>query len=214
MQVVKVDLDGVEEGYLLQNVLSEEECQQFIEITEKIGYCDAPITVGMNKAEMMKDIRDNMRVMCQADIDLLCPIWERIKAHFPKQLNNGGDRIWQLNEKCGLNERLRFYRYDKNQRFAPHYDGCFRRTTGEQSHFTIIIYLNEGFQGGETTFFPGGVNSIWTKRVTKAEIKVNPKMGTALIFRHTGKNSPVHEGSPHLSEGKRKYVLRSDIMYE
>lgn len=34
-----------------------------------------------------------------------------------------------------------------------HFDGCFLRNTGgpkrDQSHYTLLIYLNEGFEGGK-----------------------------------------------------------------
>jgi hypothetical protein len=93
-----------------------------------------------------------------------------------------------------------------NEYFLPHLDGCFARSSKEQSHLTFIIYLNEGFEGGETGFFP--VPS------RPESIKVNPKEGQALLFFHSGPLSPVHEGAPHFSKGKFKYVLRSDIMYK
>jgi hypothetical protein len=48
----------------------------------------------------------------------------------------------------GLNERFRFYRYDPGQHFAPHMDGCYQRANGEESQFTFLVYLNDGFVGG------------------------------------------------------------------
>ena len=56
---------------------------------------------------------------------------------------------WEL---VGLNERFRYYRYDVAERFAPHLDGAFTRE-GEQSQLTFMLYLNDGFAGGETNFF-------------------------------------------------------------
>ena len=44
-------------------------------------------------------------------------------------------------------------------------------------------------------------------------VRVNPKRGSALLFFHTGNDSPLHEGSPHFSDNQFKYVLRSDSMY-
>jgi len=211
-KIVKIDLgEHVPEAFMLLNVLTDEECQKFIDVTESLGYTDAPITTGMTTAQMMKDIRDNSRVMWQANPEMLDVIFQRVKAHLPATLINGDiTKMWHLK---GLNERLRFYRYHKNEQFAPHFDGCFRWNTRDQTHYTFIIYLNDGFEGGETTFFPGNINSMWTTKFQRPEYKVNPKRGAALVFRHTGTNSPYHEGSPHTTDGKCKYALRSDVAY-
>lgn len=95
---------------------------------------------------------------------------------------------------CGLNERFRFYRYDRGERFAPHYDGCFRRSDDEESLLTFMIYLNEGYEGGSTTF------AEW-------DVEIVPKTAMMLIFRHC----LLHAGEA-VRRG-RKYVLRSDVMY-
>jgi len=94
----------------------------------------------------------------------------------------------------GANERLRCYRYRPGQRFGPHFDGAFQRSDNERSILTFIIYLNEGFEGGETTFLDLGE-------------AVGPRTGLGLFFQH-----PVlHEGS-EVTSGV-KYAIRSDIMY-
>jgi len=44
-------------------------------------------------------------------------------------------------------------------------------------------------------------------------VKVDPKMGSALLFFHgPHASSPLHEGS--LLKKGRKYVLRTDVMYK
>lgn len=92
---------------------------------------------------------------------------------------------------------------EKGQEFKPHFDGSFPRDEDEMSFFTFIIYLNGDLQGGETAFFPD----------QGEEVLVNPTLGQALVFWHKTKLSPYHAGLPHFSEGKVKYVLRSDLMY-
>ena len=56
------------------------------------------------------------------------------------------------------------------------------------------MYLNEGFEGGETEF------------VIPHEI-IEPLGGTMLLFAH----SQLHKGNP-VPNGI-KYVLRTDVMY-
>jgi len=80
------------------------------------------------------------------------------------------------------------------QRFAPHYDGCFRRNPSECSELTFMVYLNDGFAGGATTFHD-------------FDEEVVPQAGMALLFQH----QLLHEGCVVTSGVK--YVLRSDVMY-
>ena len=83
-----------------------------------------------------------------------------------------------------------FTRYLNGGQIGPHIDG--NRTAGEhQSVATILLYLNEDFQGGETC------SATW---------KVKPVAGSALILKQDVKHwgLPVKNGA--------KYIMRSDIM--
>eukprot|EP01103_Thecamoeba_quadrilineata_P004610 TRINITY_DN14348_c0_g1_i1.p1 TRINITY_DN14348_c0_g1~~TRINITY_DN14348_c0_g1_i1.p1 ORF type:complete len:256 (+),score=34.73 TRINITY_DN14348_c0_g1_i1:47-769(+) len=210
-KLFRQEISSVPGAFLLHHVLTKEECQKIIDFTELLGYTEAPISTGLNSAKMMKDIRDNRRVMWKANDETLEIMWERVKPHLPKIVNSGGV-IWELLEnEDGLNERFRFYSYSIGERFMPHYDGSFPRTRNCQSHFTFIIYLNEGMDGGETTFYIDGEEYNGNDQNV---VRVNPTTGTALLFRHTGLQSPLHEGTEHRSPNMKKYVLRSDIMYQ
>ena len=126
------------------------------------------------------------------------------RAVVPRASDRGAmDQAWT---PVGLNERLRFYRYEGGERFNRHYDGCFPRDDRtEMSIYTFIVYLSDEFVGGETTFF------VAAGRGKQSEVAVMPTCGSALIFPHGSHPlSPLHEGSV-VTEGL-KYVLRSDIM--
>ncbi|XP_070199983.1 uncharacterized protein [Littorina saxatilis] len=97
---------------------------------------------------------------------------------------------------------LRFLRYDPGHFFKPHYDGKHKRENGERSFFSLQLYLNEGFEGGSTTF----LSRHDTERLERVEVV--PKTGSVLIFQH----DIYHEGS-ELIKG-RKYAMRSDVMYQ
>ena len=64
---------------------------------------------------------------------------------------------------------------------------------------TLQLYLNEGFQGGETTFLHAS-NSA-------RDVPCVPCRGMVLLFEH----HLLHEGSA-LKQG-RKYTVRTDVMY-
>lgn len=209
-EVFKQTIEAVRGAFLLHNVLSEQECTQIIDFTEQLGFTDAPLSIGLNSAVMIRDVRDNKRSMWQADQKTLEALWQRIGHLLPQRVQfDDKSRLsgtWEIVDGArGLNERFRFYKYAANEHFQPHYDGCFPRSPDEQSHLTLIIYLNEGFDGGQTTFFVGDEE-------TEA-VSVDPHRGTALLFFHSGHDSPLHEGTPHHSQSQFKFVLRSDVMY-
>ena len=181
----KEELDD-ERIFVIHGFLSPEECAALIERSEELGYGDAPITTGAGFV-MRKDVRNNERVMVD-DGDLAARLFALARPMLPD--------TWFGWELVGLNERFRFYRYDPGQFFAAHTDGCFERDNGERSHLTFMVYLNEGFQGGETAFHLYG-----------EKVNVVPKTGMALVFYHRR----LHEGAAVRSG--RKYVLRSDVMY-
>ena len=127
---------------------------------------------------MRKDIRNNLRVMCD-DVQLAAKWYERLRRSC-RRLR----LVWNV---CGLNERFRYYRYEVGQYFAPHFDGCFRRSDVEESLFTFMIYLNDDFEGGETKFYftmadcgpassPNGVwlSSSGIRSCTKAPVREGP----------------------------------------
>jgi hypothetical protein len=97
-------------AFILLNVFTPEECQQWIEMTEKRGYSPALINVG-SRSVLMKDVRNNDRCMID-DVDMAQKIFERIKPYLPN--------VWKTHQLVGLNERLRFLRYDPGQKFESH----------------------------------------------------------------------------------------------
>jgi predicted 2-oxoglutarate/Fe(II)-dependent dioxygenase YbiX len=181
------ELDG-DNVFIIEHFLSAEECARHIDRSEQAGYEAAPITTSSGFV-MAPDVRSNARVMID-DPGLAAELWERVSPFIPRNFPG-----W---EPSGLNERFRYYRYDVAETFAPHYDGYYQRPNGERSKLTLMIYLNEGFEGGETNFFRSN---------GALRLAVEPECGKALAFLH----AQLHEGAP-VTAG-RKYVLRTDVMY-
>ncbi len=172
--------------YVIDDFLSQEECADQIRRTEAVGYEEATITT-VSGFVIDKERRNNSRLMID-DLAYARFLWERLLPFAPSPVPR-----W---EPVGLNERFRYYRYDPGERFKRHSDGHYRRDNGEVSRFTFMVYLNDGFEGGETIFhFPGD------------PIVVRPATGQALLFQH----SLLHEGAAVIAG--RKYVLRSDVMF-
>jgi predicted 2-oxoglutarate/Fe(II)-dependent dioxygenase YbiX len=165
-------------------VLSPAECAAELARIEALGPAEAPITTPRG-FERRPDLRNNDRVMFD-DPALAQRVFAAVRPTLPA--------AWVGREPCGANERFRGYRYQPGQVFRPHLDGCFQRDATERSELTLMVYLNDDFEGGETAF-------------ESPEMVVRPTAGSALLFFHALR----HEGR-EVQRGK-KYVLRSDAMY-
>lgn len=170
--------------WTVPDVLSAQECAAAIAKIEELGPEAAPITTERGFV-MRPDVRNNRRVVFD-DPALAADLFARVERHIPAQLAGM--------HAVGANERFRCYKYDPGQRFAPHYDGAFIRDARERSLLTLIVYLNDGYGGGETAFHDFGVH-------------VRPRRGMALLFQHL----LLHEGCV-VTRGI-KYAMRSDVMY-
>ncbi|MDA7967074.1 2OG-Fe(II) oxygenase [Ruegeria sp.] len=180
-------------GYVFELVdfLPVEICDRWITDIESTGFEPALIN-GVNGATRRPDIRNNDRLI-RDDAETAQNLWQSVLPFAPQTFRG--------RTAAGLNERLRFYRYDVGQMFDWHQDGYFERPSGERSLFTFMIYLNDDFKGGGTSFCDVYAGQSFP------EFCVTPKKGAALLFYH-----PImHRGDPVLSG--QKYVMRTDIMY-
>lgn len=168
--------------FTIDHFLSQEECRSFIEKSERIGYEPAMIETERGP-RLLKVIRDNSRLFC-TDPGMAVLLWQRIKPYVPIRIGNS--------YAIGLNELFRYYRYEPGQYFKKHIDQPFIRNGVEASYYTLLMYLNDNYRGGETTF---------EKSV------IYPKAGTALLFRH----DLLHSGNEVVTG--TKYVIRTDIMF-
>jgi prolyl 4-hydroxylase len=171
--------------WTIPNILSPEECRALIVRVEHQGPAPAPITTAGGFV-MRPDIRNNDRIIFD-DATLAATLFHRARSTIPNTMFNHYVPV-------GANERFRCYRYRPGQRFAPHYDGSFRRNAHEESMLTFMVYLNDGFQGGDTCFLD-------------LDERIVPKTGTGLLFQHR----QLHEGCE--VESGVKYVARTDVMF-
>lgn len=203
--------DEVQRGgfaFVLHNVFTVDECETIIEESEARGYEQALVNTGRTEI-LDTSYRNSSRNIydCEALAD---EIYSRIRAHLPSEGSFGyyeTCRPWVCE---GLNERLRFLRYDPGDFFAPHRDGSYRRPIGHPrpacSKLTVMMYLNSGgggggaFEGGETRFVSADCSS-------RPSVHLTPAAGDVLVFTH-----PIlHEGAAVIRG--RKYAIRTDVMY-
>jgi len=98
-----------------------------------------------------------------------------------------------------INHLFRVCKYQNEGFFGPHYDGVYMTSEDVRSFYTLMFYLNEEYEGGETAFLDREDHS----KVINA---IKPKAGMMIFFPQ----NIYHEGRAVKGE---KYIFRTDIMY-
>ena len=176
---------------LISNLFTPTECQELIQLSEKIGFQDALINTDGGKV-LNTQYRNNSRVEFR-NAPLSSLLWDRLKDNVPKVLDG--------KNACGVSDKFKCYRYSRGQRFNWHQDGSVARSMYEKSLYTCMVYLNQDFSGGTTDIrlpLPDQSNELKI---------VKPEAGLGLLFRH----ELVHRGA-ELIDGV-KYVLRTDVLF-
>jgi hypothetical protein len=97
---------------------------------------------------------------------------------------------------------------------VEHRDGPWIPREDQASLFTVIIYLNQNFEGGRTVLHgecAAGSHSGWGTKFPG----VKPVTGLALVFNH----DMLHAGEPVGADdlrgvGQAKWILRTEIVFE
>ncbi|KEY72832.1 hypothetical protein S7711_04418 [Stachybotrys chartarum IBT 7711] len=207
----------------LDNVLTEQECRQLIQLAERSVVSEdegepwrpAMIAAGPGIEAPAPGYRESDRIVWdhQGLTDL---VWERCC-----QADGLRDMLAVVNESNGVqpgewkfsrvNERIRFLKYSKGNFFKPHCDGPYwYEADGKtfQTHYTLHLYLNDSAEYSSNSELVGGATSFLS-RDRKRRIDVNPKAGSVLIFQH---KRLLHEGAT-VQKGE-KFTARMDILYE
>lgn len=168
--------------FTVAGLLAADECAALIAQAEARGFEPAGVRTADGGQKAMAHVRNNERLVFESPqwVDLL---WRRLFEAGLPTLDGA--------TAAGLPRALRFYKYGPGQRFRMHKDGPWSED-GRLSKLTLLVYLNEGFAGGDTAF---------------RGFRVEPRAGDALLFVH----DTWHEGAA-VEQGV-KYALRSDVMY-
>ncbi len=142
--------------------------------------------------EVDANVRDNLIAIVR-DPKVCDRLWERIASRVPRTMSSGWDGPRKTVTAAGLFQPLRVYRYEVGHHFGAHSDQSYTRD-GARSLLTLLLYLDEDFDGGETEF-PD------EKKV------IVPRTGDALWFQH----AVIHAGNP-VTRGT-KHLLRTDVLY-
>jgi hypothetical protein len=213
----------------LRNVITPEEC----------AYLVAQMSAGndLEQVTYREDYRRNDRCIFNSP-ELAEVLWHRVRptaealavrvdedpakqrllsAHAeqgdcPCELRVGfrKEGVWR---PVGLNECLRFCRYQPGGFFRAHCDATFVRSESEMSLFTCMFYLDSGMQGGATRFLKTDLELTLENHLQPASegdilASVTPEPGLCLLFFQPGL---LHEGEEVLRGAK--HILRTDVMF-
>lgn len=202
--------------HLLKDALTPDECAQIIGAAEKIGFTpDAPIRAA---GEEVSILAHNFYWI--ADEAFCEGLWKRVGAFVPAEVGGRAVR--------GLNRRFRVYRYVPGAEYRAHIDGAWPPSgispedtyiydaspagAKQSSLFTFLIYLNDEFEAGETTYFLPAA-----REGTLNAYPLKPIQGSIALFPHGEVDGNLlHEGTG-VHRGERpsaKYVIRTDVEYD
>lgn len=178
--------------WTVPEVLDAAECAGLIAAQEGARWLPATINSAGGRV-VDAHVRDNLTAIVP-DAALAETLYGRLLPHLPAQMCDqlGGQR--RRVRPLGLYLPLRIYRYDPGHHFGLHHDQSYTDAAGHRSLLTLLVYLNDDFTGGDTTF------------PEQREI-IRPRTGAALLFQHM----LLHAGERVLSG--HKYVLRTDVLF-
>ncbi|KAG2450506.1 hypothetical protein HYH02_005007 [Chlamydomonas schloesseri] len=219
----RVEVPFVNGAFVLVDALSREECAQLMACAEEMGYTVDPDYTfsaaaraaaagsGLSGPSSSSAARNGgsgggergaAGCVWLADESLQGPLYGRISHLLPQRLCGG--------DLAGINCRWRLYRYDKGAVYRPHVDGAWPGSGLKDGRLTFLVYLNDDFEGGATTFYtparPGSGACLEAH-------SVRPVAGNILVFPHGDTmGSLVHEGAA-VTQGA-KYVIRTEVLYK
>lgn len=150
-----------------ENLLSLEECKLLISRAENLKF---------REARLQNSGRQNSEVFLNNSF-----AYKRIH-----------EKLFTNDKLLILGPLLECYRYKKGDYLTPHSDAPRDLGNGIWSVFTLIVYLNDNFRGGETRF-------------VESNLKTVPRTGKSILFSH----DLTHEALTVL-EGI-KYIVRIDV---
>jgi prolyl 4-hydroxylase len=178
------------------NLFTNKECDYIIKMSERIGKFKRSTI--HNTQTKLSEIHD-MRTSSTFDDDEGNFDFVRFKSYETLK-----DKFWYIkNFNINHFEKTQMQRYNESEYVLHHLD-CFntvnKKTTENDKIATLLIYLNDDFEGGETSF-------------NKLNLKIKPEKGSALYFEFKYVDAlnemTRHEALPVIKG--TKYVITSWI---
>lgn len=170
-------IETFQKPFVIQNFISEDKCNELIQLA-KNQLVDSVVLGGK-----IKSIRNSQQCWVSRDHSAVKEFYDRASKLFDIPLDHA--------------ENLQIVRYLPGQYYNEHHDSCCDKNescqkfidNGGQRKLTILIYLSNDFDDGETFF-------------RLINLKIKPSVGSAIVFyplaKGTSKCHPLalHAGLP------------------
>jgi prolyl 4-hydroxylase len=183
--------------YLVDNFLSSEECQSVIDISKEEGMQLSTLHTGAT-AEQTRDLstRSSSNTWLSRDTNALT---EKIYLRTAEVMNIDPELFQKFHETNAhhhsIAESLQVVRYKTGgEEYQPHHDFVYPSIDHryQPTRFaTLLVYLNDVPEGGETRF-PRAVNNY-----NAQGLEVKPKVGQAVLFYNMLEDGNVDDLSQH-----------------
>lgn len=201
--------------WTIDNLLLEKECNQIINSCENLGFEYLPYR---NSSRLIAyESSSNLTDSIKERLDQDC-LLERInkKKLQSKPYGFFSNYITWNGLESNINKCYRINKYEVNQEFKFHRDAQYTQSMNVKSSHTLLIYLNDDFEGGDTifriptkTFINSGYSINKELEVIGndyIDITIKPEKGMGILFDQR----LLHAGTKIISG--TKYVLRTDLI--
>jgi hypothetical protein len=183
------------EVWTVDNLLRPEECASLIASASQSDWLTQtaelpglpPRIQSANQSDPVGPRRSGADGFAVIDDDRLAlRLFCRIQDELPRRLDDA--------ELTGIKPMFRCLHYRPGAADTIQHDPTRAGARGEQSKLSLLLFLNDAFEGGEIDFMDG-------------QTVIEPAVGRGVFFRHSlpYRNAPVQRGTKHL--------LRTEVFY-
>eukprot|EP00930_Biecheleria_cincta_P028393 TRINITY_DN19818_c0_g1_i1.p1 TRINITY_DN19818_c0_g1~~TRINITY_DN19818_c0_g1_i1.p1 ORF type:complete len:1000 (+),score=145.41 TRINITY_DN19818_c0_g1_i1:90-3089(+) len=183
------DLHG--RAFAIHGLLSGTEAESYAASAQAAGFQDSDV-----HHEFPAEVRNNSRLVHFSEA-LAQTLWRRLEPflmhkdiYLLQPMGYCAEGRWK---PVGVNPCFRISRYLPREQFAKHCDGMYANDNGECSIYSLVLYLNSDFEGGELEL--------------PEQTLFAPRAGSAVLFPH----DTLHEA--RCVTAGTKYVARSELMF-
>ncbi|KAL9247443.1 hypothetical protein vseg_020875 [Gypsophila vaccaria] len=173
---------------VLHNFLSHEECDYLREIALPRLQVSTVVDTKTGKG-VLSEVRTSSGMFLRHDerkYPIIEAIEKRISVYSQVPVENG--------------ELIQVLRYEKDQFYRPHHDffsDSFNVKRGGQRVATMLMYLSDNVEGGETYFPMAGSGQCTCGKKTVTGMSVKPTKGNAVLFWSMGLDGQSDPTSVH-----------------
>jgi len=178
-----VDVGLLEFVRVYENIVPDDVCDLLVSVLDSAVKAETAL---YRDTEVMKFPEVNIGPV-QPVAKVILKATDLYKEEFPEYT-----KFWP--SKLGVEEmRVKSYTSGTGEQFKPHVDAISLESC--KRYLVMLTYLNEGFTGGETYFYP--------------DLKVKPQKGSVVVFPPTWQYP--HAGLPVTSG--TKYIMSSYLNF-